>query len=87
MKAKRKKQTMLYPLVEALARDAQRKRALDRQFWSFYKQMKKAIRSNAELRDLEVPLEKVKESIQLAAYGFFFGVPMVRVAKPKNWEG
>jgi hypothetical protein len=87
MKAKRKKQTMLYPLVEALARDAQRKRALDKQFWSFYKQMKKAIRSNAELRDLEVPLEKVKESIQLAAYGFFFGVPMVRVAKPKNWEG
>jgi hypothetical protein len=87
MRAKTKKQTMLHPLAEALARDAQRKRALDRQFWSFYKQMKKAIRSNAELRDLEVPLEKVKESIQLAAYGMFFGVPMVRVAKPKNWEG
>jgi hypothetical protein len=87
MRAKTKKQTMLYPLAEALARDAQRKRALDKQFWSFYKQMKKAIRSNAELRDLEVPLEKVKESVQLAAYGFFFGVPMVRVAKPKNWEG
>jgi hypothetical protein len=78
---------MLHPLAEALARDAQRKRALDKQFWSFYKQMKKAIRSNAELRNLEVPLEKVKESIQLAAYGMFFGVPMVRVAKPKNWEG
>lgn len=87
MSAKRKKQTLLYPLAEAIAQDARRKRALDKQFWSFYKQMKKAIRSNKELKDLEVPLEKVKESVQLAAFGRFFGIPMVTIVKPKDWEG
>jgi len=85
--AKGKKQTLLYPLAEAIAQDARRKRALDKQFWSFYKQMKKAIKSNKELKDLEVPLEKVKESVQLAAFGRFFGIPMVTIVKPKDWEG
>lgn len=87
MRAKRKKQILLYPLTEAIAQDARRKRALDKQFWSFYKQMKKAMRSNKELKDLEVPLEKVKESVQLAAFGRFFGIPMVTIVKPKDWEG
>jgi hypothetical protein len=87
MKAKRKKQTVLYPLAEAIARDAQRKRALDKQFWSFYKQMKKAIKFNAELKELEVELEKVKDSVELAAFGRFFGTPMVSVVKPEDWEG
>jgi hypothetical protein len=86
MRAKRKKQTMMYPLAKAIAQDAQKKRALDKEFWNFYKQMKKAIRSNAELKDLEVPLEKVKESIQQAAFGVFFGLPMVTVVKSKHWE-
>lgn len=87
MSAKGKKQTRLYPLVEAIAQDARRKRALDKQFWSFYKQMKKAMGSNKKLKKLEVPLEKVKASIELAAFGRFFGIPMVTLVKPKNWEG
>jgi hypothetical protein len=87
MNANRKRHTTLHPLAEVIAEDARRKRALDKQFWSFYKQMKKAMRSNSEMKDLEVPLEKVRESVQLAAFGHFFGVPMVRVVKRKNWEG
>jgi hypothetical protein len=86
MKTKRKTRTTLQPLSEAIAQDARNKRALDKQFFSFYKQMKKAIRSNAEMKELEVPLEKVRESIQLAAFGGAFGIPMVTVERPKDWE-
>jgi hypothetical protein len=86
MKAKRKTRTTLQPLAEAIAQDARNKRALDKQFLSFYKQMKKAISSSKEMKELEVPLEKVKESIQLAAFGGAFGIPMVTVERPKDWE-
>jgi hypothetical protein len=86
MKSKRKSRTPLQPLAEAIAQDARNKRVLDKQFISFYRQMKKAMTASRELKELEVPLEKVKESIQLAAFGGAFGVPMVRVEKPKDWE-
>jgi hypothetical protein len=86
MKTKRKTRTAPQPLSEAIAQDARNKRALDKQFFSFYKQMKKAISSNAEMKKLEVPLEKVKESIQLAAFGGAFGIPMVTVERPKDWD-
>lgn len=87
MKRKGGKRAELRPLAEVIARDNRNKRALDRQFWSFYKQMKKAIRFNAELKELEVPLERVRESVQLCAFGIFLGIPMVEVKKPTNWEG
>ncbi|MFI5093878.1 MAG: hypothetical protein ACHQIK_10595 [Candidatus Acidiferrales bacterium] len=86
MKPKRKTRTALQPLAEAIAQDARNKRALDKQFISFYRQMKKAMSAHKEMKELEVPLEKVKESIQLAAFGGAFGIPMVRVEKPKDWE-
>ena len=86
MKAKRKTRTTLQPLAEAIAQDARNKRALDKQFYSFYKQMKKAIGSSAEMKELELPLEKVREAIQLAAFGGHFGIPMVTVERPKDWE-
>lgn len=80
----RKKGT--YPLAEVIALDAQRKSALDKEFWNFYKQMKKRISGSAELRDLEVPLERVKVAVQAAAFGRFFGIPMITVEEPEDWE-
>ena len=87
MRAKRKKRTALHPLAEVIARDARNKRALDTRFLSFYRQLKKAIRENSELKDLDVPLEKVRESIQVVAHGVLFGIPMVTVEEPKDWKG
>lgn len=87
MKAKRKKGTTLQPLAEVIARDVRNKTALDKQFWSFYKQMKKAIKFNEELKKLDVPLEKVRKAVKLAAWGDIFGIPMVTVTKRKDWEG
>ena len=84
MKAKNKRRTALLPLAEAIAKDARNKKALNKQFWSFYKQMRKAIRSNKELRHLEVPLERVKDSVTMAAWGRFFGIPLVPVTKHKD---
>jgi hypothetical protein len=86
MKAKRKRRTAPQPLSEAIAQDARNKRALNKQFYSFYRQMKKTMSFSPELKELEVPLEKVRESIQLAAWGGSFGIPMVTVEKPKDWE-
>jgi hypothetical protein len=75
-----------YPLAEVIAMDAQRKGILDKEFWSFYKLMKKKISASPELRDLEVPLEKVKDAVQAAAFGRFFGIPMITVEEPEDWE-
>jgi hypothetical protein len=86
MKAKRKESTALEPLAEVIERDTRNKRAFDKEFWRFYKQTKKAIRSNMELRDLEVHLEKVKESVLLFAHGPRYGEVMVKLVKPKSWE-
>lgn len=87
MKRKNRKHTVLRPLGEVIARDARNKRALDKQFSSFYKQMKKAIRFTPELKELEVPLERIRESVQQCAFGEFFGIPKVEVKKPTDWEG
>lgn len=87
MKTKRKERPRPEPLTMAIARDTRNKKALDKQFSSFYEQMKKAIRFNAELEELELELEKVKASVQLAAFGGGFGTPMVTVVKPKSWKG
>lgn len=87
MKTKSRKRAALRPLAEVIARDARNKRALDKQFWSFYKQIKKAIRSSPELQELEVPLERIRKSVKLCAFGEFFGIPMVKVKKPTDREG
>jgi hypothetical protein len=91
MKARRKRRTvsrrLVEPLVEAIARDARKKIALDKQFWKFYRQMKQTIRGNSDLKNLEVPLEEVREAVEDVAYGFIFGTPLVTVTKQKDWEG
>ena len=86
MKAKRKRRTTLRPLSEVIARDSRNKRALETQFMSFYAQMKKTMRGNSELRDLDVPLERIKEYVKAVAHGVFFGMPMVTVEEPRDWE-
>ena len=75
-----------YPLGKAIALDAERKFALDKAFSVFYKKMKKRIADKPELKDLNVPLETLKESVEAAAYGFVFGTPMVTVEEPKDWK-
>jgi hypothetical protein len=91
MKARRKRRAVSRPLIEplvgAIARDARNKMALDKQFWRFYRQMKQTIRGNRDLKNLEVPLEEVKEAVKDVAYGFVFGTPLVTVTKQKDWEG
>jgi hypothetical protein len=87
MKAKKRKRTALLPLSEVIARDARNKKALETQFMSFYTQMKKAMRGKSELRNLEVPLEKIKESVKSVAHGIMFGMPMVTIEEPTDWEG
>jgi hypothetical protein len=87
MKAKTKKRTALLPLSEVIARDARNKKALETQFMSFYTQMKKAMSGKSELRNLEVPLEKIKESVKTVAHGIMFGIPMVTIEEPRDWEG
>jgi hypothetical protein len=86
MKTKRRRRTALQPLSEVIARDARNKKALETQFMRFYAQMKKTMRGKSELRDLDVPLEKIKESVKAVAHGVFFGMPMVTVEEPKEWE-
>jgi hypothetical protein len=86
MKAKRIKRTTLQPLSEVIARDTRNKKALERQFLSFYAQMKAAMRGKSELRNLDVPLEKIKESVKAVAHGVFFGAPMVTVEEKKDWR-
>jgi len=86
MKAKRKRRTTLRPLSEVIARDARNKKALEAHFMSFYAQMKKAMHGKSELKKLDVPLEKIKESVKAVAHGVFFGMPMVTVEEPKEWE-
>jgi hypothetical protein len=75
-----------YSLAEAIMEDARRKMALDKEFLSFYERMKGKIKAKPELSDLEVPLDRVRDTVQAAAYGFVFGVPMVTVEEPENWE-
>jgi hypothetical protein len=87
MKTKKKRRTALLPLSEVIARDARNKRALETQFMSFYTQMKKTMRDKSELRNLEVPLEKIKESVKAVAHGVMFGIPMVTIEEPRDWEG
>lgn len=84
MKTKRKMRTTLKPLAEAIARDAQNKAALETEFLKFYARMKHAMHINPELVELNVPLEKVRRSIKIAAHGMFFGTPMVIVKEPKG---
>jgi hypothetical protein len=80
------KEKKTYPLDEVIALDAQRKSALDKEFWTFYKLMKEKIGASSELKDLEVPLEKVKDAVQAAAFGRSFGIPMITVEEPDEWE-
>ena len=61
------------------------KKALEKEFLSFYAQMKEAMRGKSELRNLDVPLEKIKESVKAVAHGVFFGAPMVTVEEKKDW--
>jgi len=86
MKAKGKKGTALRPLAEIIASDTRNKRALRRQFWSFYNKTKKAVRLHPELRHLEVPLEQIKDSVQRFAHGVEFGEVMVELVVPRTWE-
>jgi len=83
MKAKRKIATTLRPLAAAIARDAKNKAALETEFLKFYAQIKETMRVKPDLHHLDVPLERVKKSIQIAAHGMFFGTPMVIVREPK----
>lgn len=87
MKARKKKRTALLPLSEVIARDARNKRALVTQFMSFYTQMKKTMRGKSELKKLEVPLERTKDSVKAVAHGVMFGLPMVTIEEPRDWEG
>jgi hypothetical protein len=87
MKAKRKKRTALLPLSEVIARDARNKRALETQFLSFYAKMKKVTRGKSELRELDIPLERIKESVKAVAHGVLFGTPMVTVEEKEDWDG
>ena len=80
------KEKKTYPLDEVIALDAQRKSALDKEFWAFYKLMKEKIGASSEMKDLEVPLEKVKDAVQAAAFGRAFGTPMITVEEPEEWE-
>lgn len=75
-----------YTLADAIALDGQRKGALDKEFSNFYKQMKDRISAKSELKDLEVPLERVREAVEAAAFGGVFGIPMVEVENPENWD-
>jgi hypothetical protein len=75
-----------YTLAKAIALDAERKIALDEAFWVFYNQMQKKIADKPELKDLIVPLETVKASIEILAHGFVFGIPMVTVEEPEDWK-
>lgn len=75
-----------YTLANAIALDAERKIALDEAFLIFYNQMQKRIADKPELKDLKVPLETVKESIEAVAHGFVFGIPMVTVEEPEDWK-
>lgn len=86
MKAKRKMRTKLEPLAEVIGRDARNKKALEDQFSDFYNEMKKTIRGKAEFKNLDVRLEKVRESVKAVAHGSFFGIPMVTVEEPENEE-
>ena len=72
-------------LAKAIADDARRKKALDKQFWAFYQQMKKAIRARPQLKELEVPLERTLESVKAAAYGISFGSVFTELKQRKNW--
>lgn len=87
MKAKRRARSSLQPLVETIAQDAKNKKALRTEFLSFYTRMKKAMRGKSELKELEIPLERVKKSVQAAAHGIEFGTPLVTVEEPKSWKG
>jgi len=86
MKAKRKMRTTTLPLSEVIARDAKNKKALEAQFMSFYARMKKTMRGESELRDLDVPLERMKESVKAVAHGVVFGIAMVTVEEPSDGE-
>jgi hypothetical protein len=86
MKAKRKMRTSTRPLSEVIERDAKNKKALEAQFLTFYTQMKKAMRGKSELRELDVPLEKIRESVKAVAHGTFFGIAMVTVEEPNDSE-
>jgi len=86
MKAKSKKGTALRPLTETIARDTRNKRALRKQFWSFYKKTKEAVKLHPELKHLEVPLEEVKDSVQRFAHGVEFGELMVELVVPESWD-
>jgi hypothetical protein len=80
------KEQKIYPLSDVIALDAERKSALDKEFWSFYKLMKERIGASSEMKDLEIPLEKVKDAVQAAAFGRFFGIPMITIEEPEDWE-
>jgi hypothetical protein len=86
MTAKRKMRTTTRPLSEVIARDAKNKKALEAQFLTFYKQIKKTMHGKSELKDLDIPLEKIKESIKAVAHGAFFGTTLVTVEEPDDWE-
>jgi hypothetical protein len=86
MKPKTEKRATLRPLLQTIARDNQNKKALHKRFASLYKQTKTAIKFNPHIKHLNVPLEEVKESIQLLAHGEFYGELMVKVKKQTDRE-
>jgi hypothetical protein len=75
-----------YPLTQAIALDADRKIALDKEFLTFYEQMQEQIKTKPDLKDLQIPLERVKDAVVACAHGAIFGVPMVTVEEPEDWK-
>ena len=80
------KQQETRPLTEVISLDAQRKSALNKEFGRFYKLMRERMTASPEMKDLEVPLERVKDAVQIAAFGLRFGIPMVTVEEPEDWD-
>ncbi len=63
-----------YPIVKELIRDWKVKARLEKNFDGFYKRLTKAIKANPGLKNLEVPLEKVREDVDRASFGPIFGL-------------
>jgi hypothetical protein len=86
MKAKSGRRATLRPLAETIAADTRNKKALRKQFWSFYNKTKRTLKLHPELRHLEVPLEEIKDSVQRFAHGVEFGELLVELVVPSTWE-
>ena len=77
MAKKKRRHKKVPPTPRWIAYDRRQKEKLDREFFDrFVPLVTKAIRKNAALTFLRVPLKRLEKSVQMAAYGpIFFGPP------------